>query len=413
LTYSPNKMPGQWKAHGRYIAREAGGRGGSKGERGFGPDGDVSNVPGLLARWQAAGEKRLFKIIISPEFADRLDMPALVRSLMGHMESDQDTRLEWAAVVHRNTDYPHAHVALRGIRSGGQPLLLPRSYIKEQLRAYAEDLCTAQLGFRTELDAADAMRREVTQYRYTSLDRLLARSVLSNGDSSQHGWFTVELSEAKAHSSLAGAACLAKRLSFLETLGLAKARSNYRWQVRHDFAGALKAFQQANDRQRILARHGAIASDPRLSFRTTDLAEVRELYGRVLVHGEEETTGRGYMLLEGTDASIHYILHNTQIQAARRRGQLQPGSFISVRRGRPRSKLTVTDYGDAELLVSNTNRLERIEPSVLHERVAGGASDWGGWLGRFDAAVARVRRAVSDRNRLEPGDRASEGRDRS
>ena len=149
VSYSPNKTRGQWQAHGRYIVRETATREGSQEATGFGPAGEVADLPRTLAQWQAAGDPRLFKIIVSPEFGERIDMVTLVRSLMARMERDLETRLEWVAVVHRNTEHPHAHVALRGVRDDGQGLRLPRAYVKEQVRAHAEDLCTCQLGYRT------------------------------------------------------------------------------------------------------------------------------------------------------------------------------------------------------------------------------------------------------------------------
>jgi type IV secretory pathway VirD2 relaxase len=92
------------------------------------------------------------RFILSPEFGDRMDLERLAREFMERMLRDVGLPLEWVAAVHRNTDYPHVHVALRG--SGG--LRLPRELVKHGLRRYAEDLCTAQLGYRTELDLQDS-----------------------------------------------------------------------------------------------------------------------------------------------------------------------------------------------------------------------------------------------------------------
>jgi hypothetical protein len=52
--------------------------------------------------------------------------------------------------------------------------------VKHGIRAVAEDLCTMQLGYRTSLDPAEAYRREVSQFRYTSLDRMINRSMLDD-----------------------------------------------------------------------------------------------------------------------------------------------------------------------------------------------------------------------------------------
>jgi Protein of unknown function (DUF3363) len=414
LTYSPNKTRGQWQAHGRYIARETAAREVSKEAAGFGPAGAVGDLPRALARWQAAGDPRVFKIIISPEFGERIDMVTLVRSLMARMERDLETPLEWVAAVHTNTEHPHAHVALRGVRGDGQELRLPSAYVKEQVRAHAEDLCTCQLGYRTQLDTADALAREVTQFRYTSLDRVLTRASRDHpSDTGRAGYFVFELGNAGG-GSRAGTSgtCLAKRLRFLATLGLAEPASDGQWQIRQDFASALKAYQESNDRQRTLAAHGAMISDPRLPFKVTDLRDVRELYGRVLVHGEEEMTGRAYMLLEGTDASVHYILQDAQLQTARHQGQLRPGSFICLRRGGSRVRLAIEDLGDAEALLANGRKLEALARTPLTRNWGTGNAGWGGWLGRFQAAIADAQRDVADASRPERGDHIQRGRDR-
>jgi len=118
----------------------------------------------------------VWKFIISPEFGDRADLERLARDLMDRVEEDLGGPLEWVAVVHRNTEHPHAHVALRGVAADGKPLRLDRDYVKRGVREIAEDLCTRQMGFRTSLDAAEAERREVGETRFTSLDRTILRN---------------------------------------------------------------------------------------------------------------------------------------------------------------------------------------------------------------------------------------------
>jgi type IV secretory pathway VirD2 relaxase len=85
--------------------------------------------------------------------------------------------LEWIAVAHYNTEHPHVHIALRGVGGEGRQTRLSRDYIRGGIREVAVNLCTRQLGYRTEFDAHDTQRKEVHQYRYTSLDRAIQRSV--------------------------------------------------------------------------------------------------------------------------------------------------------------------------------------------------------------------------------------------
>ena len=67
--YSANKTTGQWRAHGRYIAREsAGGAVFRSGTNGIGEGGDLAVDPAKeLERWQSEGDPRLWKLIVSPE----------------------------------------------------------------------------------------------------------------------------------------------------------------------------------------------------------------------------------------------------------------------------------------------------------------------------------------------------------
>jgi len=44
--------------------------------------------------------------------------------------------------------------------------------------------------------------------------------------------------------------------------------------------------------------------------------------GCVLLHTEDEQTGKRYMLVEGTDAKVHLIYHTNAIEEARKKGKL-------------------------------------------------------------------------------------------
>src|SRR6266576_1898479 len=188
VSYSANKNPGQWKAHGRYVARESATQGGKAVEAGFNVTEQRLNIAATLDKWQSAGDERLFKIIVSPEFGDRLNLQQYARELMHRMEHDLGAQLEWVAAVHHNTEHPHVHIALRGEDKKRIPLRLPREYIRGGLRQRAEEIATEALGYRSLADAQEAHRREAIQTRYTPLDRILQ---FSNDGSSSHFVATV------------------------------------------------------------------------------------------------------------------------------------------------------------------------------------------------------------------------------
>jgi hypothetical protein len=250
VTYSPNRVRGQWAAHGRYIARESATGPGRTHELGFSATTDGIDIGKTLNAWQAAGDERLFKLIISPEFGERLDLQRHTRSLLVRMEGDLGAHLEWVAVAHFNTEHPHVHVALRG-KTEACPLRLGRDYVKHGIRRHAEELCTAQLGFRTELDVLDAERREVGAMHVTSLDRRIAKYAFGPG-----GYGIVNLGLLPAPTSdlqRARQAFLAARVRRLVVMDLAEELRPGQWRMSPDFLHHLRLLQVSRDRQKMLA----------------------------------------------------------------------------------------------------------------------------------------------------------------
>ena len=77
VLYSRNSVRGQWGAHGRYLARET--READSKTVGFSHNGQALDVSKRLDGWQKAGDERVWKLIISPEFGDRIDLNRLTR----------------------------------------------------------------------------------------------------------------------------------------------------------------------------------------------------------------------------------------------------------------------------------------------------------------------------------------------
>ena len=387
VTYAKNKSQGQWKAHGHYIARDTATHEGDPSRAGFDAATTHINIASVLDGWQRAGDERLFKLIVSPEFGERLDLQDHKRKLIQRMEKDLGTRLEWVAAAHFNTEHPHVHIALRGTDQHGSPLRIPREHIRSGIRLHAENLATEALGFRTEREAQEARQREITQARYTPLDRMIQRS--HDGQSSS---FTIttditapELTERERSLQQN----LSARLAHLEKMGLAKSVASQRWVVRSDFETVLRTLQRTVDRQKMLAAHGALLSDPRLPFEITNIRTLKALEGRVLLHAEDEASGRRYLLLEGTDAKVHLVYHTQEIEEARHAGKLAVDSFVRLEKrfadGIPH--MEISDYGDAHALLANQAFMNRQSKTLLRQGIAMDEGLWGGWLGQYHATL--------------------------
>jgi hypothetical protein len=139
----------------------------------------------------------------------------------------------------------------------------------------------------------------------------------------------------------------------------------------------------------MLAAHGALLSDPRLPFEITNIRNLEVVEGRVLLHAEDEVNGRRYLLLEGTDAKVHLIYHNQEIDETRRAGKLAVDSFVRLeKRFADRiPHIEITDYGDADALLANRGLINKQARTLLRQGIALDQGLWGGWLGQYHKAI--------------------------
>jgi hypothetical protein len=172
----------------------------------------------------------------------------------------------------------------------------------------------------------------------------------------------------------------------LESMGLAESTGPKTWLVRRDFVNVLRAMQRSADRQKTLAAHGALISDERLQMTVLDVRSLTTLEGRVLVHGEEASSGRSYLMLEGTDARVHYVYYTPEIEAARNGGGLRTNSFIQLRKSSA-ERLDLHEMGDAEALLRDTRQLREIGQRLIRRGIIPEDEGWSGWLGRYQKAL--------------------------
>jgi type IV secretory pathway VirD2 relaxase len=393
VTYLKNKIRGQWKAHGRYIARESAAFESDAKAVGFGRETEPVDIAGELQNWQAAGDQQMWKIIVSPEFGDKVDLLRLTRELLVKMEKDLGTDLEWVAAEHHNTEHPHIHVVIRGVRDSGETLRLSREYVQQGIRGIAADLCTRQVGYRTELDGSEAERREVTEKRLTSIDRRLLKDAQEFVPDLGSEYFAVSRNPAQTGASEAERSRTRHDIArpvVLRQMGLAESTGSGTWRLRRDIEQVLRAMQRTADRQRTLAAHGALMSDERLPIEVLDLRQVTSVEGRVLVHGQDEQTGRNYLMLEGIDAKVHFIQYTPEMEEARSRGELRVNSFVRMRKISATATLEVSDLGDAEKLLKNPCHLREAAHEFLKRGSVPTEAGWGGWMGRYQKALSEV-----------------------
>src|SRR2546425_6269314 len=315
---SRNGRSASWAAHGTYLAREGAQREGGKG-RGFSVEKEDINLTATLRGWQRAGDARLWKFIVSPEHAERLDLKAHTRALVSHMERDLGTRLEWVAIDHYNTDNPHVHLLVRGRDAQGQALQIYPDYLKQGIRRRSQDLATQVLGYRSEREIVQSRGQTVERLRFTDIDRALIRH------GGTRGLVTIDGPAPKPPAARAFRQQELRRLQVLEGLSLAEKVGNHTWRLSPQLESALRQAQLSGDIIKARARHQARLSDPRLPVAVTRIEAGTVIAGRVVGTGlADELRDQRYLLVESRDR-LHYIPQPAGVPRAGGRGQVRHG----------------------------------------------------------------------------------------
>jgi len=324
VRWVPNRGGSQWRAHGRYLARE-GAQQESRPGWGFDASEEEIDIADRLGWWERAGDPRLWKIIVSPETGERLDLRQHARELVTTMEGDLGIFLEWVGIAHFDTAHPHLHLAIRGRSQEGVEFRLPWEYAGGGLRLRSQELATQTLGFRFERDLSAAQERTVEAQRYGDLDETLAR----RADPERRIAF--ESSVPSAEDALGLRLQLLRRLEFLSELGLARRVGKRTFELSEHHRAALERIQLTRDLRRSLARYGELLVDPHAELHLTELVPGVELRGRVVGGAEDEAGGRSLLALESADGSVHLVPQTPEIEEHRYRDEVIRGEIVTLR----------------------------------------------------------------------------------
>ena len=290
---------GAARAHLRYIQRDGTTRDGDPGQL-YDARGETHDAEAFLDR--SGDDPHQFRFIVSIEDSAQIaDLKPVIRDLMGQVEQDLGTTLEWVAVDHFNTGHLHTHIVVRGRDERGQDLVIARDYIGHGIRGPAQELVTLELGPETELERFAKRTSEIGQERLTGLDRALkARS--------PENVFVVGASESdpgNRRTQLVG------RLKKLESLGLAQERRPGVWSLDIDLEPKLRRLGERADKikmmQRALTEVG-IERSP-ITFAVFDRGTRKvALVGKVIGTGlVDEISDRSWAVIDGADGRVHYV----------------------------------------------------------------------------------------------------------
>ncbi|ALA17771.1 MULTISPECIES: VirD2 family relaxase/mobilization nuclease [unclassified Chelatococcus] len=332
--------------HLDYLRRDGVTRDGEKA-RLFGPGEEETDGRAFAERCE--DDRHHFRFIVSPDDAlEMSDLKSFTRDLVGQMEKDLGSGLDWVAVDHWNTEHPHVHLIVRGVRDDGQDLVISRDYIKEGMRDRARDLITQELGPRTDLDIRRSLENQIASERWTQLDRQLVR------DSRRTG--VIDLAPHPGEQPDEFHALKVGRLRKLETLGLAELVGPGQWIIDDTAEATLRELGERGD---IIKRMHRALTERGIGRGSADYVLAAEsldtpIVGRLVERGlDDELKGTAYAVVDGVDGRTHHI-KLADLDAA---GDSALGSIVELRayddaRGQRRVALAVRSDLDIERQVT-------------------------------------------------------------
>jgi len=376
---------GAARAHLKYIQRDGVTREGEPG-RLYDSVSDEANGKDFLER--SDGDRHQFRFIVSPEDGVELDdLKPFVRGLMAEMERDLDTRLDWVAVDHFNTDNPHSHIVLRGKDEFGKDLVIARDYISHGIRERANELLTLELGPVSEQQIQRGYARELDQERFTRLDREIVGQTEDGVVDLRH--------DPKGHFARFKHKLKIGRLQKLESMGLAEPAGAKRWRLAAGLEASLRDMGTRGDIIRTMHREMRAAGVERAGadHAIFDPSQPNaRIVGRVVARGfSDELNDRHYLIVDGTDGRTHYA----EVGELADPGDYEPGAIVAVegKATEPRrADRTIAEIADqsgglysealhravdprasAEYVRAHVRRLEAMRRAGFAERFADGS----------------------------------------
>lgn len=307
---------GAQRAHVSYLERDGAGKDREPAQ--FYNDTEEA-LDGQAWLKEHTNERHHFRFIVSPEDGEKLhDLKPFVRDLVSNMEIDLQTKLDWIAVDHYNTQHPHTHFVMSGKRDDGKDLVIPRAYLSNGMRERASALLTRELGLQTEQEMSAKLERDISARKVTRIDRILSGEMDRNG--------AIDLSNLKRHRPHYQA-----RLRHLRDLGLAQHQSGSIWAVDKELRSTLAALERSDAIAHRIDHAIQSAGLDRIGAHEQGGYDARQsVQGRLLKIGyADELQDQRYAIVDGLDGRVHHFDLGTHFPR-----DLRPGQMIEVK---PRS----------------------------------------------------------------------------
>lgn len=299
-----------------------------------------------------ADERHHFRFIVSPEDGEKLqELKPFIRDLVAQMEIDLETKLDWIAVDHCNTEHPHTHIVMSGRRDDGKDLVISKDYLSHGMRERGSAFLTRELGLQTEPELAAKLERETALRKVTRMDRNLMREMDRNG--------AINLDNLRRNRPY-----YQKRLNTLRSMGLARHQSGGNWSVDDQLDVALNALEKSDTIAVRIERAVRSAELDRISAHEQGPIKYGDaVYGRLLKVGyDDELMDRRYAIVDGLDGCVHHFDLGTSFPK-----DLKPGDMLEIKprpQGALRMDQTIADMATQNGGIYSLTMQKQSDPQV-------------------------------------------------
>jgi hypothetical protein len=245
-----------------------------------------------------------------------VNLQALAEKFVEKLEKQTGYRLYWQGACHYNTAHPHAHLLINGVDRLGREITFPKDMVKTFMRDTARDLCTAQLGRRTNRELAVEQEQELAAPRLTRLDKRIGELCVDG--------------RIRLNGDLYDKDRIRARLAALRDLGLCT-YENGGYRMKADWEEDLKANSRYN--AFLTARDKLRYSDPSL-FKVYSGA-AGEVTGRVtkIYRLDGDASDNHAMVLEGLDGKAYFIplFKKPELRDGNMKLVLHEGELVSIK----------------------------------------------------------------------------------
>lgn len=342
------------KAHFDYINRDHAGKENQKAQL-FSEEDSKELLKNAAINFSESPHN--FRFIISPEDGDKIDLKEFTKNLIKTIENDLDTKLNWIASCHYDTNEPHVHLVVDGKNSAGEKLLMTRDYISRGIRNRASEIVNNKLGLRTKNEIDRQLEISINKNNKNYLDVLIKDHV-------KDGILNLEKFNHEKHTDIS-AELLEKRLSYLQTKGLSIKLNEHEWSIRENYIQSLRELSRTSSIIERLSNNLSVDKE-RCELVSPQSLPDKGHKGQVVSRGYiNEIDDQHFLIVRTEQVKYLYI----ELEKYSEKAPVKIGDWVHVAATKSFDGPKTSDYSIAQLAKENSGIYDaRVHVEYAHQQ---------------------------------------------